>query len=81
MDCPAVAYARVVIVGPEAEIKSQLGQVGDVVDLGFRGGCCLVHNGVNDSHGGGFLPPGRVILDPVGLELPGEAIFKTAVSL
>ena len=76
-----MACALGVLIGPEAEAEDQLDQVGDVVVLGVVGGCCLDHNGVNDSQGGGFLPPDWGVLDPVGLELPDEALVDAGVSL
>ena len=81
LDCPAVACALGVFVEPEVEVESKLGQGGDVVGLGVRGGSCHGHNGVNDSQGVGFYPIDSGILDPVGFELPGEALFNIRVSL
>ena len=76
-----MACAYGVFVGPEAEVESQLDQVGDVVSLGVGGVGSCGHNGVNDSQGVGFYPIDSGILDPVGFELPGEALFNIRVSL
>ena len=76
-----LACALGVFVGPEAEVEFQLDQVGNVVVLGVGRGGCRGHDEVKDSHGGGFFMLEMGILDPVGFELPGEALVETGVIL
>ena len=81
LECLLVACVLGVFAGPEAEVEAQLDQVGDVVGLGVRSLGSCGHNGVNDSQEDGFFPLDWGVLDPVGFELPGEALVETGVRL
>ena len=76
-----MAGALRIFSGPEAEVEANGEQVGDVVGYGVGGGSCLVDDGVHDSQGGGRVLSDGGIFEPVGLELPREALVKPGVCL
>ena len=49
--------------------------------LGVGGVGSCGHKGVNNYQGDVFLPLDWGIVDPIGFDLPGEALFKTGASL
>ena len=76
-----VACALDVLVGPETEVEYHVNQVGNVVVLGVGGAGSYGHNGVNDSQGDSLFPIDWEILDPLGFDMPDEALVKTGVRL
>ena len=70
-----------VFAGPEAEVEAQLEQVGSVVFLGVVGVGSCGRNGVNSFQGGIFFLLDWGMLDPVGFDMPGEALVGTGLSL
>ena len=51
--------------------------------LGYSvgGGSCSGNDGVHDSHGGGLVSLDRGVFEPLGLELPCEALVEPSVCL
>ena len=70
-----------VFTGPEAEVKDNGDQVGDVVGSGVIEDGCRGNYGVHDYHGDGLFLSYRGILEPVGLEFPCEALVEPGVCL
>ena len=68
-----------VFAGPEAEVEANGDQVGDVVGSGVGGGSCHGDNGLHDSQGDGLLSSDGGIFEPVGLELPRDALVDPGV--
>ena len=81
LDCPAVVGALRVFTGPEAEVEANSDQVVNVVGSGVGGGSFHGDDGVHDSQGGGIFSSDGGFLDPVGLELPCEALVEPGVCL
>ena len=73
--------ALCVFAGPEAEVEVNGDQFDDVVGSGVGGVSCLSDDGVHDSQGGGLFLSDRGIFNPVGLELPCEALVDPSVCL
>ena len=73
--------ALCVFTGTEEEVESNGYQFGDMVGSGVKYGSCSSNNGVHYSQGGGLFFSERGILDPVGLELPREALVEPGVCL
>ena len=70
-----------VLAWTQEEVESQDNQVGGVSVL-LVGGCVGDrHNGVDDDEGDGFFSSDRRILDPVGLNIPGDSHVQSAVGL
>ena len=67
LDCLAVTDALGVFARPEAEVKSQLDQVGDMMSFGVGGGGRCGHNGANNSERGGLFSFDQRVLDAVVL--------------
>ena len=81
LDRLAVAGALRVFAGPESEAEAAGDQVGNVVGYGGGGGRCLGNYGVHDSQGDCLFSSDRGIFEPVGLELPREALVDPGVCL
>ena len=81
MDCLAVTGALGIFTQPEAEVEAQLDQVGNVPGLWVGGGGSCGHNGMEDTHGGGFYPIDWGIFYPINFELAGGALVQSDVSL
>ena len=81
LDRLAVASSLCVFAGPEAELEANGDQVGDVVVSRVGGSGFCGDEGVHDSQGGGLFLLDGGILDPVGLELPCDALVEIGVCL
>ena len=71
---PAVSGALRVFSGPEAEVEANGDQVFNVVRSSVGGDGYRYNNSVNNFQGGGILLSDRGILEPLGIELPREAL-------
>ena len=78
---PPVPSALHVFVETDAEVETNGDQVSDGVGSGFRGSSCYGDDGVHDSQGGGRFALDGGILEPVGIELPREALVDPGVCL
>ena len=76
-----VVCAFGVFAGPEAEVASELDQVGNMVGLGVRCIGFYGNNGANSAQGDSFFPTYWGILDPIDFEMPGDVLLKTGTSL
>ena len=81
LDRQVVAGALRVFTIPEAEVEANGDQVGDVVGSGVGGGSCRGDDGVHNSQGGGLFSSDKGIFEPVGLELPCDALVEAGVCL
>ena len=81
LDRPEVDGAIHIFARPESEVESNGDQVKYVVGSGVGGVSCCGNNGVHDSQGDGLFLLDGGILEPVGLELPCEALVETGVCL
>ena len=81
LDCLAVTGAIGVFAQPEAELESQLDQVGNMMGFIFGGDGHRGHNGLDIADGDGlFLFEWRV-LNAVGFKLTGETSVQSSVGL
>ena len=67
--------------GTEEEVEFNGDQFGDMVGSGVKGGSCRGNDGVHNSQWGGLFSSDRGIFNPVGIELPREALVDPGVCL
>ena len=81
LDRPVVAGAILVFAGQEAEVEANGDKVIDVVGSGIVGGSFHSNYRAHDIQGGGLFSSDGGIFDPIGLELPREALVEPGVCL
>ena len=81
MDCSEVTGALGVFARSEAEVESQLYQVGNMTGFGVGVDGCCVHDRLDNTKGGGLFLFGRRVLDAVGFKLKSEASVQSGVGL